>query len=252
MNTVDHTKNIIELRNVCFSYGDDFIIKDVNLAVHQGDYLGIVGPNGGGKSTLLKLMLGILTPTEGKVFLYGTEITKFHDFAKIGYVSQQVTHIDPNFPMTVEEVVMMGRFPKLGLFRFPTEADRKKVREALEEVEMGHFRNRRVGDLSGGQQQRVFIARALAGEPDVIILDEPTTGVDIKTQKQFYTLLQTVNTKLHLTLVLVSHELDIVAHEATEIAYINRTLVYHGIPKTFMKSEYFEKLTGKGVHTDAF
>ena len=145
----------------------------------------------------------------------------------------------------------MGRFPQIGLFRFPTKKDKDIVKEAICQVEMLPFRNRLVGDLSGGQQQRVFIARALAGQPEVIVLDEPTVGVDVKTQKQFYTLLQKLNNELSLTLVLVSHELDIVAHEATEIAYINRELIYHGVPKQFLHSEYFEKLTGKGEHKDA-
>ena len=115
------------------------------------------------------------------------------------------------------------------------------------QVEMLQFKDRLIGDLSGGQQQRVFIARVLAGQPEIIILDEPTVGVDMKTQKQFYTLLQKLNTQLGLTLVLVSHELDIVAHEATEIAYINRELVYCGFPEKFLHSEYFENLSGKGA-----
>jgi len=251
MQQLDHTKNIIELKDVSFSYGEEEVIRNINMSVHKGDYLGIIGPNGGGKSTLLKLMLGLLTPSKGEVFLYGIPIKKFKDWSKIGYVSQQVTHIDPHFPMTVEEVVMMGRFPRLGLLRFPSQKDKDIVNNAISQVEMLPFKNRLVGDLSGGQQQRVFIARALAGLPEVIVLDEPTVGVDVKTQKQFYILLQKLNNELNLTLVLVSHELDIVAHEATEIAYINRELVYHGMPKKFLESMYFEKLTGKGEHKDA-
>lgn len=249
MQQIDHTKAIIELQNVSFSYGEEIVVEDVTLQVHKGDYLGIIGPNGGGKSTLLKIMLGLLTPQKGKVLLYNTEIQKFHDWSKIGYVSQTVAHIDPHFPMTVEEVVNMGRYPKLGLFKSLGKKDKEIVNDALEQVEMLPYKNRLIGDLSGGQKQRVFIARALAGQPEVIVLDEPTVGVDVKTQKQFYSLLQKLNTELNLTLVLVSHELDIVAHEATEIAYINRELVYHGVPQKFLHSEYFEKLTGKGVHT---
>src|SRR5256885_3287244 len=179
MQKVDHTKNIIELRHVSFSYGEELIVKHVDLQVHKGDYLGIIGPNGGGKSTLLKLILGLLIPTEGEILLYGIPLKKFHDRSKIGYVSQRATHIDPHFPITVQEVVTMGRYPKLGLFRFPMQSDKDKVRNALEEVEMWEFKDRLVGDLSGGQQQRVFIARALAGDPEIIILDEPTVGVDV-------------------------------------------------------------------------
>jgi zinc transport system ATP-binding protein len=247
---VDHTKNIIELKNVSFSYGEEEIIKDINLQVHKGDYLGIIGPNGGGKSTLLKLMLGLLTPTKGEIFFYGSPIKKFRDWSKIGYVSQQVTHIDPHFPMTVEEVVTMGRFPQLGLFRFPGQKDRDIVKEAMCQVEMLPFSNRLVGDLSGGQQQRVFIARALAGQPEVLVLDEPTAGVDEKTQKQFFALLKKLSQELNLTIILTLHELNVIAHEATEIAYINHRLDYHGDPLKFLKSEYFTTLSGKegGTH----
>jgi zinc transport system ATP-binding protein len=248
---INHNKNIIELSNVSFSYQDEEVIKDISVVVHKGDYLGIVGPNGGGKSTILKLILGLLTPTSGKILLFGQDVSIFKDWSRFGYVSQQVAHIDPSFPMTVEEIVMMGRFSKLGLFKFPGKNDKEEVKKALENVDMWDFRKRLIGDLSGGQQQRVFIARALAGEPEVIILDEPTVGVDEKTQKQFYTLLQKLNNDFNLTLLLVSHELDMVAHEATEIIYINRNLVYYGIPKVFLESEYFEKLTGKGAHKDA-
>lgn len=248
MHKVDHTKNSIEIKQVSFSYGEEDVLEQITLAIHQGDYLGIIGPNGGGKSTLLKIMLGILPANKGTVFLFGQDIREFKDWSKIGYISQQVRHIDPHFPMTVEEVVHLGRVAKRGLFRSFTQHDHDMVKEALCQVEMLAFRNRLIGDLSGGQQQRVFIARALAGEPEIVVLDEPTVGVDVKTQKQFYSLLQKLNTELGLTLVLVSHELDIVAHEATEIAYINKTLEYHGVPHKFLHSEYFEKLTGKGEH----
>lgn len=248
---INHKQNIIELSNVSFAYqNSEDAVKDVSINIHEGDYLGIVGPNGGGKSTLLKLILGILTPAKGKITLFGQDLEKFKDWFKFGYISQQAAHIDSSFPMSVEEIVTMGRYAKLGLFHFPMKKDREKVQKALEQVGMWDFRKRLIGDLSGGQQQRVFIARALAGEPEIIILDEPTVGVDEKTQKQFYTLLQKLNNDFNLTLLLVSHELDMVAHEATEIAYINRDLIYYGFPKAFMESEYIEKLTGKGSHKD--
>ena len=248
MSHVDHTKNIIELSGVSFAFGNELVIKDISLEVHRGDYLGIIGVNGGGKSTLIKLMLGLLVPDRGSISLFGKDIRKFSDWSKIGYVSQQATHIDPTFPMTVSEVVKMGRYPKLGLFHFPGTRDDEIVKKALSDVEMWDYRNRRVGDLSGGQQQRVFIARALAGEPEVIMLDEPTVGVDVATQRQFYSLLQKLNRRNNLTLILVSHELDVVAHEATEIAYINRSLIYWGLPGKFMKSKYFTTLYGEKGH----
>lgn len=253
MQKMTHSQNIniIEVSNVSFGYTDELVLDHVSLNVHKGDYLGIVGPNGGGKSTLLKLMVGLQKPAQGTIKLFGEDITKFKDWSKIGYVSQHVAHIDQNFPMTVEEIVMMGRYPKLGLFGFPTKKDKEAVKEALRQVEMLQYRYRLIGDLSGGQQQRVFIARALAAKPELIVLDEPTVGIDMKTQKQFYALLHKLNTELNITLILVLHELDIISQEATEIAYVNRHLVYHGEPQRFLNSKYFEKLSGKEKVTNA-
>lgn len=244
-NKIDHTHTIIELDKVCFAYAKDEVIKDVSLEIHKGDYVGIIGPNGGGKSTLLKLMLGILKPDEGTIELFGERINNFRNWSKIGYVPQRA-HIEINFPATVEEVVAMGRYGRRGLFHFPTKEDKEKTYLALKHVDMLGFKDRQIGDLSGGQQQRIFIARALAAEPEIIFLDEPTVGVDIKTQKQFYEFLRKLNKDLKLTLVLASHELDVVAHEATELVYINRTIVFYGNPQEFMKGAYFQELIGKG------
>lgn len=239
-----NAQNIIELQNVSFAYGKEEVIEDVSLVIHRGDYVGIIGPNGGGKSTLLKLMLGLLKPKKGIVKLFGISINEFQDWPKIGYIPQR-TYFDISFPVTVEEVVSMGRFAKIGLFRSPTSLDKKKIYQALEQVEMFSLKNRQIGDLSGGQQQRVFIARALASEPEIVFLDEPTVGVDIKTQKQFYKLLRTLNQELDLTMVLISHELDIVAHESTRLGFINKTLDYYGDPIPFLKGDYFHGILGR-------
>jgi zinc transport system ATP-binding protein len=248
MHTVTHLQTIIELKDVSFSYSSEQVIKNVSLQIHKGDYVGIIGPNGGGKSTILKIMIGLLKPDKGTVMLFGQKIENFHDWPKIGYVSQK-TSIDTNFPVTVEEVVAMGRFGSVGLFSWLKQVDYEKVQKALRDVEMFEFRKRQISDLSGGQQQRVFIARALAAEPEVIFLDEPTVGVDMKTQKQFYDLLRKLNDELDLTLVLASHELDVVAHESTELGYINRTLEYYGDPNIFLKGDYFHELMNKkGIH----
>jgi zinc transport system ATP-binding protein len=247
MRQVDHTQNIIELHNISFSYNGEGVLKDITFSIHKGDYLGIIGPNGGGKTTLLKIMLGLLKPKTGAVKLFGQNIREFKEWSKIGYVPQKAVYFDTSFPITVEEVVAMGRYAKRGLFHFSTKEDKQKVHQALEQVEMVQYKNRQVGDLSGGQQQRVFIARALTTEPDVILLDEPTVGVDIKTQEQFYELLRKLNVQLDLTLVLVSHELDVVAREATEVACINCNLVYYCTPEELMKSDSLERIYGKGL-----
>jgi zinc transport system ATP-binding protein len=245
MQQVNHSHTIIKLEKVSFSYSLEEVIKDITLEIHKGDYVGIVGPNGGGKTTLLKLMLGLVKPTEGKITLFDKDIKDFKSWSRIGYVPQK-TYIEMNFPVTVEELVAMGRFGKRGLFHFPTKEDKEKTLQALTQVDMIDYKSRQINNLSGGQQQRVFIARALATEPEIIFLDEPTVGVDVKTQKQFYTLLRKLNKELNLTLVLISHELDVVSHEATEIGYVNRTLEYYGDPNEFLKGEYFHQLIGKG------
>ncbi len=248
MYAVKHNQIIIDVQNVSFSYTDTPVIKNVSLQIHKGDYVGIVGPNGGGKSTLMKLLVGLLTPESGTVRLFGQQLGTFRDWYKIGYVPQRMT-FDTQFPVTVEEVVMMGRYGKLGLFHVPTKEDKEKVAIALTHVGMHALRTRQISDLSGGQQQRVFIAKALASEPEIVFLDEPTVGVDMKTQQQFYELLRTLNRELRLTLVLVSHEVDIVAHESSEFGYINCTMEYYGDPDTFLQGKYFHELIGKkGVH----
>src|SRR5258708_12016087 len=149
MRQVDHTHTIIELQKVSFSYTNEEVIKDVSLHIHKRDYLGIIGPNGGGKSTLLKLMLGLLKPNQGSVKLFGEKIKEFKDWYKIGYVPKK-TYVEINFPINVEEVVAMGRYGKRGLFHFSTREDKDKVYKALKQVDMFEYKNRQINDLSGG------------------------------------------------------------------------------------------------------
>ncbi|MCX6716913.1 MAG: metal ABC transporter ATP-binding protein [Candidatus Taylorbacteria bacterium] len=239
MQKIDHTKNIIELRGVSFSYGnsgkngadsanaEDDVLHNINFEVHKGDYIGMTGANGAGKTTLLKIILNLLKPSAGTIKLFGQDIKDFKDWAKISYVPQKVANFDKNFPATVEEVVLMGRYGKKGLFNKITSEDKKICEKALSDVGMLDFKNRMIGDISGGQLQRVFIARALAGEPEVIFLDEPTSGVDEKSQNEFFALLQKLNRELDLTLILISHDLERVAKEAMHIACVDRTLVMH-------------------------
>jgi len=238
MNSVDHTKNIIECVGVSFSYSNQEVLKNINLGIHRGDYIGLVGGNGAGKTTLLKIILGLLKPDSGIIKLFGQDITDFKDWSKIGYVPQKATNFDINFPATVEEVVLMGRFGRRGLFHKINEGDRKKATEALKHVDMLEHRNKLVGDLSGGQQQRVFIARALAGDPEVIFLDEPTVGVEKDIKDEFYKLLRKLNEELHLTIVLITHDIESMSHEAMHIACIDRTLVFHNSVDKFFEETH--------------
>ena len=236
--SVDHGVNIIEVIDVSLSYNGQEVIKNINLTVHRGDYIGLVGGNGSGKTTLLKIILGLLKPQTGTIQLFGQKLENFNDWSKIGYVPQKATGFDVNFPATVQEVVTMGRYGKRGLFRRVSEHDRQKVKEALEHVDMWDHRQRLIGDLSGGQQQRVFIARALATNPEVIFLDEPTVGVEKEIKKDFYALLRKLNEHMHLTVVLVTHDIEAMAHEAMHIACIDRTLFFHESVDSYFRNSH--------------
>ena len=247
MQTVDHTKNIVEVKDVSFSYGNEKILENISFAVHPGDYLGIIGPNGAGKTTLLKIMLGLLKPENGSIDLFGVPLSEFKDWHKIGYVPQKATNFDLSFPVTVYDVVMMGRYRCLSLYCRIKKSDLTMVRQVLEQVGMWEFRDRLIGDLSGGQQQRVFIARALAINPEIIFLDEPTTGIDQKMRDEFYSLLRKLNHEIGLTLVLISHDIKMVTEEAMHIACIDRTLVCHSTPEEFLKESESKNMWGQNV-----
>jgi zinc transport system ATP-binding protein len=242
---IDHTKTIIEFKHVSFGYTSEYILKDVSLSIHEGDYIGIIGPNGGGKTTLLKILVGLLEPQKGEIYLFGKDRKSFKERSLIGYVPQKAANFDATFPATVEEIVLMGRAAQRGLFKMITREDKVKVYESLQKVGMEDFAHRLIGQLSGGQQQRVLIARALALDPRILVLDEPTVGVDVHNQEQFYRLIKQLNQDLGLTMIMVSHDIDVVANEVTELACINQELVYHGVPKEFIKENYLQKLYGK-------
>jgi zinc transport system ATP-binding protein len=243
---VNHNKTIIEAKDVSFAYNSEEVLKDINLQIHKGDYLGIVGPNGGGKTTLLKCILGLLKPSKGTINLFGKDLSLFKDWSSIGYVPQKI-NFDPNFPSTAKEVVAMGQYAKKGLFKMLGKEDWEAVDKALEQVGMQKFGSRRIGDLSGGQQQRVFIARALVSNPEVIFLDEPTVGVDTDTRNQFFKLLESLNKNLELTLVLITHDIDIIIHHGvSEVAFINRDLQFYGTPSDLLKTKYIDEHYQRG------
>ncbi len=227
---------IVDLKHVCFSYGGERVLEEVNLQIRRGDFLGIVGPNGSGKTTLLRIVLGLLRSECGGVRLFGTDIRGFHDWHRIGYVPQKAVMFESRFPASAFEVVMSGRCGVVGLGRRFDARDRHAGLRALDTVGMAGFRDRLIGNLSAGQQQRVFIARALASGPELLVLDEPTVGVDLDAQEQFYSLLRRLNHEMSTTLVLVSHDVAVIAQEVTQFACLNRTLVFHGSPEEAVHS----------------
>lgn len=235
----------IELDNVSFSYDDVPVIENLTFTVRKGEYLGIIGPNGGGKTTLIKVILGLLHQTEGRVVLFGKDRHDFKEKHRIGYVPQRVTQADKEFPATVFEVVKTGRIARLGFFKRFTKKDIDAVERAMDISGIARYRDTLVGNLSGGERQRVFIARALASEPDVLILDEPTVGVDIGAQKTFYDFLAKLNSDQHLTIIFISHDVDAVSQETKTVLCLNHNLVCHGLPHDLLNEHVLERLYGK-------
>ena len=245
-----NSQSIIEIKQLFYRYEKDTVLENINLTVPSGSFLAIVGPNGSGKSTLLKLILGLLKPQKGDISLFGREINKFNDWQQIGYVSQKANSFNTGFPATVFEVVSSGLTKKLGLFRFFKKEHAQKVYDALDSVGMRKFTNRNIGELSGGQQQRVFIARALVSEPKLLILDEPTVGVDAENVNAFYLMLTDLNQKRGITLLLVTHDIGTISDKVTHVACLNKHLHFHGDTSEFEKQrmEGMSEFYGTDVH----
>lgn len=241
---------IIEIKGVTYRYERDVVLDDINLSIPEGSFTAIVGPNGSGKSTLLKLILGLLKLQKGQITIFGEDINRFKGWENIGYVSQKANSFNTGFPATVFEVVASGLTKKLGLFRFMKKDDKDKVLQALEAVGMDHFKIRNIGELSGGQQQRVFIARALVSSPQLLILDEPTVGVDAHNVNAFYQMLEDLNKNRHITLLLVTHDIGTISDKVTTVACLNNHLHFHGETKEFeqLKENGLADLYGHDVH----
>ena len=236
----------VELEGVGVSYGEVRVLEGINLTVEPGDFLGIIGPNGSGKTTLLRVMLGLLEPQEGSVRLFGQPPSAFREWRRLGYVPQRAA-LDPSLPVTVHEVVASGLVASLGLLQRIGRAQRTRVTDALARVGMEAHARARIGALSTGQQQRVLIARALCSDPELIILDEPTGGVDPEAQTSFYAMLQHLNREREVTLVLVSHDIGVVAKQVTKLACLNRRLIFHGRPGDFLSDAALTALYGPSV-----
>ena len=194
-------KDILSIKNLTFNYGAEKILDNVSFSIQKRDFLGIIGPNGSGKTTLLTLILGLLPVQKGSIKLLGQDIKKFNQWSKIGYVQQKAANFDPYFPASVKEVVSMGLIAGKSFPKLMTKQDDAIIDRCLKIVNMQKYENRKIGELSGGQQQRVFIARALTANPDMLILDEPTTGVDQETQSRFYKLLENLNKEENITFI---------------------------------------------------
>jgi zinc transport system ATP-binding protein len=235
---------VLTADDVWFSYGAEPVLAGVSLAVHAGEFAALAGPNGSGKSTLLRIVLGLLAPTSGAVSVLGAAPHELRERWRIGYVPQRV-RIAPDLPATVLEVVRTGRLAKQGWWRRARAVDREAVDHALESVALTDLRNRRLAELSGGQQQRVLIAKALASEPDLLVLDEPVAGVDVDAQSLFRASLVHLVRDHGGAVLLVSHELGAVADDLDHVVVLKGSVVFDGTP-----AELAATGVSLGVHRD--
>ena len=234
----NHAKNILEVTDVSFCYDKKPVLERVSLAVHEGDYLGLVGPNGAGKTTLPQMTLGLLIPASGAISLAPGK--------RLAYVPQQRAG-EADFPVTVYEVAAMSRYRRLGWRRRLTAEDKRLVQAALEQTGLWAKRTELIGRLSGGQQQRALVARALSGQPDIMFLDEPMRGLDQDAQDDLYNLLRELNDQAGLTIVMVSHDIEKITKEAMHIACLDRRLVCHNSPAEFLADSDLVETYGQKV-----
>jgi ABC-type Mn2+/Zn2+ transport system ATPase subunit len=223
-------------------------LQDISLTIHAGEFVGVIGPNGSGKTTLCRAVLGLMAPIEGHLHIFDCACEKLrcHHRAKIGYLPQKGV-VDRNFPVTVLETVMMGRYGALGLFRRPTAKDRDIAIDALAQVSMDGHQDTALGHLSGGQQQRVFIARALAQQPKVLLLDEPTTGLDMTTQHNVIELVQQLHDELNLTVLLITHDINMIRSRVDRLVLLKTKLYAAAPPAEVLKPEILREVYGKDL-----
>lgn len=223
-------QRVVEVEDLSYMYGSDSLVLDnISFIVNEGDLLGIIGPNGAGKTTLFSCMLGLLSGYRGKIRIFGQDIEKDKKvFQKVGYIPQKKS-IDPAFPATVKEIV------SLGIAREKKDS-KEKVASAIETVGLAEKAEVRIGELSGGQQQRVLIAKAIVNDPQLLILDEPATGIDLETQNKFYAMIKRLNQERRIPIIWASHDLDAVSKLASSVACVNRSMFFHGKTREFFEN----------------
>ncbi len=237
---------IIRFEYASFGFPGVIALEDITLTITAGEFVGVIGPNGSGKTTLCKAVLGLMPPLSGHLHIFdcACDEIRCHHRAKIGYLPQKGV-VDRNFPVTVLETVMMGRYGALGLFKRPSRRDHEISMEALMHVGMERHKHTALGHLSGGQQQRVFIARALAQQPRVLLLDDPTTGLDITTQHNVIELIEHLHQELGLTILLITHDINMIRARVDRLVLLKTRLFAAGPPSDVLKPDLLRQVYGK-------
>ncbi|MEK3881575.1 ABC transporter ATP-binding protein [Paenibacillus sp. PL2-23] len=211
MKNVDASchREVISVEGVSFSYQNKLVLQDVSFGVKERDFIGLIGANGAGKTTLLRMIVGLLKPSAGQIRLFGQPLQSFKDWERVGYVPQK-NALNPQFPATVREVVLSGLYGSKGLFKRLSKADHTKAEDALDAMGIMDLHEKKIGQLSGGQQQRVFLARALINNPSLLILDEPTVGIDAETQESFFHMIKHMHQHHNMTFLMVTHDMEMI------------------------------------------
>ncbi|KRE69400.1 metal ABC transporter ATP-binding protein [Paenibacillus sp. Soil750] len=202
-------QKIVSIDQISFAYENKSVINNLQFDVFERDFVGVIGSNGAGKTTLLKMLVGLLKPTSGEIRLFDRPLNQFKDWERIGYVPQK-NAFNPLFPATVREVVLSGMYTKKNVYRRLSKADLQKAEDAMLAMRIEDLADRRIGQLSGGQQQRAFLARAIVNNPELLILDEPTVGIDAETQIGFFRMIKHMHQHHHMTFIMVSHDMDMI------------------------------------------
>jgi zinc transport system ATP-binding protein len=231
----------IEGKNISVNYGKIQALKKLDFVIQEGDYIGIIGPNGGGKSTMMKTILGLLKPNDGEISYCGTSLKKSN--IRMGYVPQ-ISDINRQFPISVEEVVLTGRMEKriIPMFKY-SEEDYQKVNEVLDTVGLSDLRNRQINELSGGEFQKMIIARALTMKPDILFLDEPTAMVDVMSQRQIFNLIKRLSDDI--TIVLITHHVQMISKHVKKLIYLDRNIIAEGDPNQVYQYAYIKPVHQK-------
>lgn len=219
---------VLSVEGLSFRYNSTEILRDISFQLGAGDYVGVVGPNGSGKSTLIRLILGLLSPSKGMITLFGCGLSEFKSWSRVGYLPQKINSFNPHFPATVKEIVSLGLLSKKTYPRRITRQDEKAINKALELADILDIRGELIGELSGGQQQRTLIARALVSEPDLLILDEPTTALDPEAREKFFGTLKDLNENKGITIIIITHDMGTIGKYATRLLYLDKKLIFYG------------------------
>lgn len=240
-----HPPPVVEVRDLSVHYRMATALSGVSCRVCRGDYVGVVGPNGSGKSTLVRAILGLVGIDAGEITLFGTELGEFDQWGRLAYLPQRVKPLDPRFPATVREIVSLGIPATGGVTSRRPPGWKNRVDETLELLGISHLARRPVGELSGGQQQRVLLARALAGNPELLFLDEPTSALDPETREEFYGLLERLNRNAGTTVVLVTHDTGTIGLYANRLLYLDTTVIFDGTFEEFCRSPEMTRFFGE-------